>query len=707
MADDKKKNRTTEDELNKKPEVQTNVNKSDEKKEEISEETSKAKKEEDKKEKDQSPNPTTEADSSRKEEDLTKIKIPKQKKEDASDEIKEESGKDNEEKANAELYNELTPEEQEQRVQDERKSKNIKKQQNLDEMKNFMESEVKSDKERIFKNRLQEEMKFSFGKFNEYLDFQIQFNSPFFQLLIYCFLLVALFMPLPTILLIFYSKEIILSKVLYREGTKTPEMSSFRVAFFITAIYLVGYIMTYTLDNMVNVIFSLTELLDLQVKGILVNILTVLKQSRFHLRNALVTFFTFYLYEYMKKEYQWFSKNNSREHVLQTLFVWFAFLSLVLFIEKLIVNMLASTLRHESFENRILDTNSKTFVFKKMILISQADSESDKKILLESFTNQFDSGLFLKFSDLDYVSDNAAENIIESIFAGLNVKTLNFATIKKIFPENPDEVFYFLFGHFKDDYRKTEIDYEVLVERYRQLMEDRNNVEHSLNDRESIMGKLDFIFISGLSLLSVIFLMYLFNVDYKVYLAGLGPVMLGISWLFTDTIKELYSCFVFHLINHIYDCGDRLVINSIELIVKKVNLLYTKFVNINNRTVYIPTRNLINTQIENIRRSKEQFDVIEIDIDDSTKYDVIIKFKESLEKTLKTDEFNKQFTGKVQVRNFSNKFGNMYLETGIQHSSNFQSINQKFKRREKAIAVIVETLNSTGISYKPGFMCSG
>lgn len=484
-------------------------------------------------------------------------------------------------------------------------------------------------------------------------------------------------------------------------------MTSFRLAFFITSIYLITFIITFILDHMINFIFSITTYFDLPIKGIVINILTVLKKSRYYLKNALIIFFIFTLFEFMIKKYEWFSKSATLMHVFQTLIIWIGFLSLFLFLEKLIMNMLASMLREKSFENRILETNSKTFLFKKLILISQTKNESDKKLLIESFSNKFDSGLFLKFSDLDYVSEKAAENMIESIFAGFKVKNIKYELIKEIFIENPNEVFFYLYGHYEEDYKEKEIDYDTLVTRYKELMEDRCNVEDSLEDRENIIGKLDFIFISGLFIISIIFLMYLLNVDYKIYLAGVGPIILGASWLFTDTIKELYNCFVFHLINHIYDCGDRLIINSLELIVKEVDLLYTKFLNINNRAIYIPTRILINTPIQNIRRSKEQYDVIDIDISENTSYSSVIQFKENLHKKFQDNIFNKLFTGDVQVRNYEVKFGNVVLEIGIQHKYNFQSIVDKLKRRQEAIKAIIEVLDSSGISYKNNFVCTG
>jgi small-conductance mechanosensitive channel len=71
------------------------------------------------------------------------------------------------------------------------------------------------------------------------------------------------------------------------------------------------------------------------------------------------------------------------------------------------------------------------------------------------------------------------------------------------------------------------------------------------------------------------------------------------------TATELFGACILVFIKHPYDIGDRFTIKSIELIVNKTSLLYTKFRRIdNNALVQIPYNVNNPNWIDNITKSK-------------------------------------------------------------------------------------------------------
>jgi small-conductance mechanosensitive channel len=71
------------------------------------------------------------------------------------------------------------------------------------------------------------------------------------------------------------------------------------------------------------------------------------------------------------------------------------------------------------------------------------------------------------------------------------------------------------------------------------------------------------------------------------------------------TAAELFGACILVFIKHPYDIGDRVTINSRELIVDKISLLYTEFRRIdNNALVQIPNNVNNANWIDNITKSK-------------------------------------------------------------------------------------------------------
>ena len=71
------------------------------------------------------------------------------------------------------------------------------------------------------------------------------------------------------------------------------------------------------------------------------------------------------------------------------------------------------------------------------------------------------------------------------------------------------------------------------------------------------------------------------------------------------TAVELFGACILVFIKHPYDIGDRVTINSTELIVDKISLLHTEFRRIDdNAPVQIPNNVNIANWIDNITKSK-------------------------------------------------------------------------------------------------------
>lgn len=129
----------------------------------------------------------------------------------------------------------------------------------------------------------------------------------------------------------------------------------------------------------------------------------------------------------------------------------------------------------------------------------------------------------------------------------------------------------------------------------------------------------------------------------------MSTVMAG-SFAFSSSVAELTGSCIFVLIKHPYDIGDKVEINSIQLQVAAISLLYTKFYQIDTGCmVQIP--NSVNNAnwINNISRSRVMKERIKIEVDASTTSDKIDRLQSELEAFVKLPENCREYYETVLV----------------------------------------------------------
>lgn len=555
------------------------------------------------------------------------------------------------------------------------------------------------------KKNVIEEVSFSWFYLNEYLDWYFQNIPETIRVIAECLIIFILFMSLPILLL--YLKKggkvtlEVLKSMIYG-GTQQDPVDHFLITFlFITCIYILNALVTLVSDNILYICLSILEFFNVSINEFTIQFLQIIKATNYYWRTALICFLVFMAHNYLLGEYQWFLTSYETSHVVLTFLLWYGCLMLILFVEKFFLNFCTSEIRRREYRGRIWDINYKTFVFKKLIALSKADP-GDREDLATEMVNDFDPGFYIKHNDIRLNSSKDATDMVETIFAYFEIQHLTYKDIEKYFPENPKEVYEYLANKKLTEEDKKEIlKFERISDEAVKLQQERTDMMRTLIDRESIFDKLDLILMSAGLYVGLLLLLILFGIPYQIYLASVGPVFFTFGWIFSDTIKEIYNCFVFLLVKHPYDIGDRVVIDDKEYVVSKTDVLASTFLDENGKTVYIPTPILFTKAICNMRRSRRQSESLTLLVDQSTKFTQAIELRNKVRKALK--ELKNSFTGEVTLRSFEMVGGNVALILVIQHSSNFQQANEKLKRREVCTEIVQKNLLSCGIKYNNSF----
>ncbi|EJW02884.1 hypothetical protein EDEG_02708 [Edhazardia aedis USNM 41457] len=551
---------------------------------------------------------------------------------------------------------------------------------------------------------------FSWGRLDEYLHIKFNYMNVALRCAIECLVIFFLFMVWPVLLLAIKRIKVGYNFVDVRNNDQGTNLNVefLRINLFVSLTYIIFIAASVTVDNVLFICAFFLTHMGIPIYGRLAEILQIIRASRHHLRNMIVSFVIFLTAIVILAEYKFFDKKKDFLHVLLTGFFWFGFFSGILFTEKLLMNYLTSELRRKTFKMRILTANQKTFVFKKLAAVAEAMPYGKHRVdeIIHNLNNEYDIGFFLKHNDLDLSSQSSAEAIAEGIFGYLEIEDLDYDTIKRIFPDDYYDVYCYISGTSldKETAEFPAIPFDTVSLRIVELYRERTDISRSLYDRDLVLRKLDFVLVAVVFFAGIIFFMILLNIDYKIYLTSVGPMFFGFSWVFQDSIKEIYRCFVFLLVHHPFDCGDRVVIDEEELVVLAIELLFTTFVTMTGKQKYIPNAAMFLKSIENIRRSVIQSERVTLNLGKDTTFTQVLSIRDQIVEFLKTN--SKDFTGVIYISNYEQDIEFVKVILTVEHNANFQELMPKYVRRENFTKELERVLDNSKVTYERCFAYS-
>lgn len=548
-------------------------------------------------------------------------------------------------------------------------------------------------------------IQFSIGNLDSYLHYEYRQIRPIIRYAIELLIIFLLFMTLPMILLLSISPKSFLDVFRGIISIPNSELDSFfKISLFVVVSYSIFILSGFFMKNLLYSIVFILSLLEVNIEGRLAIILQIICSSTNNLGNAIAAGLIFLLANSLYGPYEFLKETLDFHHLILTLIFWYACFTFVLFVENLVMNIFFGEIGRESFRGRIFDANCKTFIFKKLLAIGEKREagEDEMNKIIDGMKNQFDSSIFLKHNDLRLSSPDAANEIVESIFAYFEIEEMEYDSIKRFFPENCDEVYRYLSKGVESE-EKPPILKKTILDQAIALYKERMDIIQSLADRDKILSRLNIILLIAVGFISIIILLFLLNVNYKIYLASVGPFLFAFGWIFQDSIKEIYRCFVFLLVSHPFDNGDRVAIDGKEYVVIEIDLIYTTFLNTNGRIVYMPNLVLFVKNIENIRRSFIESEDIEIKIGKNTPFSSVLSLRDNLMEKLKKKE--KDFTGEVAIKSYECVDQEIVLTLNVQHNSNFQEMLPRYTRRESFIEALESELKAASISFTHSYVC--
>jgi small-conductance mechanosensitive channel len=233
---------------------------------------------------------------------------------------------------------------------------------------------------------------------------------------------------------------------------------------------------------------------------------------------------------------------------------------------------------------------------------------------------------------------------------------------------------------------------------------ERKSITASLKDLDSVVAKLDDVFMFIVFVIVVLVFISLISASASGVLTSAGSAVLALSWLFSATAQEFLQSVIFVFVKHPFDVGDRVSVYGNtgaaglgdDYFVKEISLLYTEFKKMEGHVVQAPNSYLNTLFILNQRRSGGLAEAVPISIKFGTTLEQIDGFRQKLLDFVLAE--NREYQGKIltELRDVS-EVHSLTLNVIFFYKSNWQNEGLRLARRNKFICAMMVSMQELGI----------
>lgn len=233
---------------------------------------------------------------------------------------------------------------------------------------------------------------------------------------------------------------------------------------------------------------------------------------------------------------------------------------------------------------------------------------------------------------------------------------------------------------------------------------DRKSITASLKDLDSVVSKLDEVFMFFVFIITLIVFLSLISTSTAGVLTSAGATILALSWMFSTTATEFLQSTLFVLVKHPFDVGDRVTIYGFtgatglgdDYIVKEITLLYTEFKKLAGHVVQAPNSYLNTLFILNQRRSGALAEAIPIVIKYGTTIDQLDALRLRLLEFVRSEKRDFQSNILTELREVTENLS-LTLNVVFFYKSNWQNEGLRLQRRNKFVCMLMIALQEIGI----------
>ncbi|KAJ1856738.1 hypothetical protein GGH12_000417 [Coemansia sp. RSA 1822] len=230
------------------------------------------------------------------------------------------------------------------------------------------------------------------------------------------------------------------------------------------------------------------------------------------------------------------------------------------------------------------------------------------------------------------------------------------------------------------------------------IYKERRQLLAALSDMSQVVGKLDLV-LMGFALVAIIIIaLMVFGLDALKSLATLGTLLLGWSFVFGGSMKNVLDCIIFLFQVHPYDVGDTVVIATESLTVYKLRLLSTVFFKTDGTYTIYPNVQLASMKIQNLRRSNPQSESIPVAFDFNTPTSKIYALHDRMNAF--AEENSRDFVAPVGFNvDLLENSNRIQISVGINYKNNWQDGGKRFDAKTRFAFALRQAITDLGLRY--------
>jgi len=233
---------------------------------------------------------------------------------------------------------------------------------------------------------------------------------------------------------------------------------------------------------------------------------------------------------------------------------------------------------------------------------------------------------------------------------------------------------------------------------------ERKAITASLKDLDSVIAKLDDVFLFIVFVITILVFVSLISVSASTALTSLGSTVLALSWLFSATAQEFLQSLIFVFVKHPFDVGDRVTIygntgslgRGDDYFVKEISLLFTEFKKMEGHVVQAPNSYLNTLFILNQRRSGGLAEAVPITVKFGTTMDQLEQLRERLLEFVSAENRDYQKNILTELTTVFEVYS-ITLNVIFFYKSSWQNELLRLQRRNKFICCLMVTIQELGI----------
>ncbi|EOA31953.1 hypothetical protein CARUB_v10015195mg [Capsella rubella] len=228
---------------------------------------------------------------------------------------------------------------------------------------------------------------------------------------------------------------------------------------------------------------------------------------------------------------------------------------------------------------------------------------------------------------------------------------------------------------------------------------ERRALALTLNDTKTAVNKLHHMISFLTAIVIIVIWLILLEIATSKYLLFLTSQVVLLAFMFGNSLKTVFESIIFLFIIHPYDVGDRLVIDSVEMVVEEMNILTTVFLRADNLKIVYPNILLWQKAIHNYHRSPDMGEEVTCCVHITTPPEKIVAIKQRISSYIDSKPEFWYPKADIIVKDVEN-LNIVRLAIWPCHKINHQNMGERYTRRALLVEEVIKILLELDVQYR-------